>query len=257
MADQALNIGAYAVYMEDTASTNSAVKQLMERYTLPEGALVYAGWQSAGRGQQQNTWESEPGLNLLCSIYLKPNFLNADEQIWLNLVLSLAVCETINVLSNRTAAIKWPNDIYLDHKKVSGILIENVLQGKRIKYSIAGIGLNVNQMAFGVEKAASLQMLCNKPFDLHAVRQELCMQVEKYYAWLRSKQHSRLWDLYHDRLYGKGVLALFKKDNEPFEATIMGIDKRGKLHLMIDEEICSFAFKEIEFVQLLTSPHST
>ncbi len=250
MAQQPINIGAYSVFIEETTSTNDALKLLLNSENLPEGALVYTHFQTKGRGMMNNVWESEHGQNLLVSLYLKPQFLLIVDQVWLNVIVSLALRDTATELSKTEAQIKWPNDIYINGAKVAGILVENVLQGNRIRISILGIGLNLNQVAFNYANAASLAQFLGSALDLEEARKILCVNLSHYYELLKAKQHTLLWDLYHKHLLGKGLMALFKKENEAFEAMIMGIDKKGRLHLLVEEEIRSFAHKEIEFIKL-------
>ena len=253
MAQQPINIGAYSVFTEETTSSNDALKLLLNAENLPEGALLYTHFQTKGRGMMSNVWESEPAKNLLLSVYLNPQFLRIEEQVWLNVMVSLAIHQTAATLTKQTVHIKWPNDIYIQEQKVAGILVENVLQGNRIRISILGIGLNLNQVTFSTPKAASLAQFLGSNIDPEEARKELCQNLSHYYALLKAKQHNLLWDLYHTHLLGKGQMALFKKDAQTFEGMIMGIDKKGKLHVMVEDEVKSFVHKEIEFIKLLTN----
>ena len=110
--------------------------------------------QTAGRGQRGNSWKSEPGKNLTFSIVLKftdnsDMMIKAIDQFVLSQITALSVVELLS-RHDIQAQIKWPNDIYVDGKKISGILIENSLRGEWISHSIIGIGLNVNQRNFDV-----------------------------------------------------------------------------------------------------------
>lgn len=253
MAHQPLNIGEYSVYLEETTSTSDALKLLYSAENLPEGAVVYTDFQTKGRGQQTNSWESNPAENLLMSILLQPHFLLSDEQVWLNIVISLAMREVAEDFAKTSAQIKWPNDIFIQGKKVAGILIENVLQGNRLRFSIVGVGLNLNQQVFKTEKAVSLTYFSGAWIDPNIVRLSLCEKLTHYYSLLKAKKHSHLWDLYHSFLLGKGLDAEFTLDEKLIIGTIMGIDKKGRLHLLIEDEIKSFAHKEIEFVKLIAA----
>lgn len=244
-------IGSYSVFLSDTTSTNDALKLLFAKEALPEGAVMHAAHQTSGRGQQNAVWESEPEKNLLMSVLLKPAFLKADEQLWLNVCVSLAINYTVSELCGKTSFIKWPNDIYLDHHKIAGTLIENVLQGNKIKYSIIGIGLNVNQLDFKTEKAISLSLSTGNSLDLAIVRQTLCANLDHYYSLLKQKQWELLWNLYHQNLYGKGEMAHFIWKGEKITAQILGLDRQGRLHLLINEEVKSFANKEVTFLSLI------
>lgn len=251
MAHQPLNIGEYSVYLEETTSTNDALKLLFSTQQIPEGAVVYTHFQTNGRGQQNSVWESEPGKNLLFSVLLKPHFLLAIEQVWLNIIISLALRDTTQEFCPNSVKIKWPNDIYCQEKKLAGILIENVLQGNRIRFSVIGMGLNLNQQEFNEPKAASIYTLSGVWVEPKLARELLCQKLGHYYALLLGKQHTLLWDLYHQHLLGKGEMAIFKKDSVLFEAQIMGIDKKGRLHLLVNDEIESYANKEVEFINLI------
>jgi len=252
LAQQPLNIGSYSVYVEQTTSSNDELKLLVNNSNVPEGAVVYTHFQSKGRGQMQNIWESEFGSNLLMSVYLKPQFLLVDEQIWLNLICSLALRETVEALSNEKVSIKWPNDILIQNQKLAGILIESVLQGKRMRMAIVGIGLNLNQASFHVSNAASVYNFTQKWVDPNLARALFCEKLTHYYALLMGNKRELLWDLYHSHLFAKGLPALFEKDGQIMEGEIMGIDKKGKLHILhANDEIKSYANKEIAFVKLL------
>ncbi|MCG9880826.1 MAG: biotin--[acetyl-CoA-carboxylase] ligase [Bacteroidia bacterium] len=245
---QPLNIGEYSVYIEQTTSTNDELKLLINSSNLPEGALVHTQFQSKGRGQLQNTWESEFGSNLLLSLYLKPQFLLVEEQIWLNLMISLALRDTVQEFCSQSVSIKWPNDIFIEDKKVAGILIENVLQGKRIRMSVIGIGLNLNQESFSAPNAASIKNFSGNMVDPTAARKTLCEKLNHYYALLLGNKRELLWDLYHTHLFAKGKSALFEKDGIFLEGEILGIDKKGRLHIMHGDEIKSYANKEIKLI---------
>src|SRR5690606_17607252 len=124
-------------------------KSLMSKSEpLAEGTVIMADDQFAGRGQQESTWISAPGKNLTFSLLLKPGFLTITQQFKLNMVVCNALRNAISTFSQRNIAFKWPNDLYYDHKKLGGILIENMLAGNTYKASIVGIGINVNQLEF-------------------------------------------------------------------------------------------------------------
>ena len=130
------------MYIEQTNSTNTLLKELIAKCQEPE--FIYAGYQTAGRGQTGNSWESEKGKNLICSILLPPN----KNLYFLNIAVSVAIHRKISELGISELGIKWPNDIYWKDKKLAGILLENAIIGNEVKSAIAGIGLHVNQTAF-------------------------------------------------------------------------------------------------------------
>ena len=175
------------MYIKTTHSTNSLMKELLAKGEWREGeSFLYAGYQTAGRGQTGNGWESEADKNLLCSILL-PARKNLFE---LNVVTAVAVQRMLG----EDFTIKWPNDIYWQDKKVAGILIENAIIGSEVKYSIAGIGLNVNQTEFvsNAPNPVSLKQITGKDYDIDALMEQLNAEVQKALeedVWAEYKAH--------------------------------------------------------------------
>ncbi|MBR6017732.1 MAG: biotin--[Paludibacteraceae bacterium] len=177
------------MFVAECDSTNTLLRQLVAEGNPP--AYIYAGYQTAGRGQTGNGWESERGKNLLCSILLPPR----KNMFELNIVASIAVQRIVG----DAVSIKWPNDIYWQDKKVAGILIENALIGGEVKYSIAGIGLNVNQTEFRSDapNPVSLRQITGQEYDIDALMERLAEEIDK---GLRMSA-DELWDYYRSHLY--------------------------------------------------------
>ena len=144
------------MYIEQTDSTNSLLQRILrgeeQQYAacLKEDIpLIYTTYQTAGRGQTGNGWESERGLNLLMSYLLREPQIKTAEQFGLNLLAAvlthLTLKDWLNKAQRPMLTIKWPNDIYYGDKKIAGILVENSLSGANVQHSIAGIGININQ----------------------------------------------------------------------------------------------------------------
>ena len=123
-------VGFTLAYLDETTSTNDVARD--PRYDA--GAVVIAERQSRGRGQRGNSWSSSAGANLTFSVVLCPGFLEAAQQFYLSKAVSLAVCDTVESFGVRPQ-VKWPNDIYIDGRKVAGILIENDLAGNFLSRS--------------------------------------------------------------------------------------------------------------------------
>lgn len=132
-------------WLKEIDSTNSEAHRY--RHEASDFTVWAAEFQTAGRGQRGNSWESAVGENLTFSILLKPHKFLSTRQFELSEVVALGV---VNYLASKgiDAKIKWPNDIYVGDKKICGILIENVLSGDTLSVCIAGIGLNLNQRVF-------------------------------------------------------------------------------------------------------------
>ena len=226
----------------------------------PEGEeYLYAGFQTAGRGQTGNGWESEDGKNLLCSILLPPR-ANLFE---LNVITSVAVHRMINCqfsILNSQLTIKWPNDIYWGDKKLAGILIENAIIGNEVKYSIAGIGLNVNQTEWKSDapNPVSLKQITGKEYDIDALMTTLMNKIHE----VQTMRQEDIWEYYRRHLYrreGEWLFAerevnltpsriLTKQPKEAFKASIADITKQGELVLRTAQGEQKYHFKEILFV---------
>lgn len=169
------------MFVERTNSTNTLLKELLAKGEWSEGErFLRAGFQTAGRGQTGNTWESEEGENLLCSILLQPR----KELFELNMLVSVAVHRMISqelIANSQQLSIKWPNDIYWQDKKVVGILVENAIIGSEVRYSIAGVGLNVNQTQWKTDapNPVSLKQITGKEYDIDALMQRLLNEIER------------------------------------------------------------------------------
>ena len=153
------------------------MREMIAKGEWPEGeCFLRTDFQTAGRGQTGNGWESEEGKNLLCSILLPPR----QNLFELNVITSVAVHRMISKLGISELTIKWPNDIYWRDKKVAGILIENAIIGNEVKYSIAGIGLNVNQIEWfsNAPNPVSLKQIYGIDFDVEEVAERLLKEVQ-------------------------------------------------------------------------------
>lgn len=156
------------IWKEKTGSTNEDLASCVE--TLPGGSVIAAISQTRGRGQSDHKWHSGDGQNLTFSILLKYGprrpFAASDQQR-LTMASSLAVVDFLKE-NNVEAAIKMPNDIYVKDKKICGMLIENGLRGGKMKWSIVGIGVNINEKSFPDElpNPVSLSMLTGKEYDI-------------------------------------------------------------------------------------------
>ena len=144
--------GSHKIILSDVDSTNNFAAKLINEGLGGHGSVIMAENQSNGRGQQGSIWQSEPKLNLLFSIILCSEQLSKLKPIQINWYVSLCLVDFLKE-TNISAFIKWPNDIMIGEKKVAGTLIENKFHGSRLKQSIVGVGLNVNQVSFKFSKA--------------------------------------------------------------------------------------------------------
>ena len=215
-----------------------------------EGTIVVTDNQTAGRGQRGNVWLAQAGQNLTFSLILKPVFLRATDQFWLNIAISLAIADTLQPLLGDELRVKWPNDIYVGDQKLGGILIENTLHGYTIAWSVVGMGINVNQIDFSYPTATSLQQQAPLPngYDLPGLLSSYCEYIEQRYLQLRSGQRDVMKADYLRLLYRFQEAHRFESAGRVFTGIIEGIDPAGRLAIAEGGQIRHFGFKEVAFL---------
>ncbi len=235
-------------YIPSTQSTNILLKEKVKTKTLPEFFVVRTAFQTAGKGQMGNSWESERGKNLLFSALLYPHRIAIHDQFIISQMVSVAI---VRVLQKYDVAcsIKWPNDIYAGDKKLGGILIENSLRGSKIEYSIVGIGLNINQIKFKSDAPNPISMLniLHRKLSVKLLLSEVLIQLKQLCL---QTDHAQIKSEYLQSLYRKSGFHSYKIPNgETFEAMIDTIENDGQLRLKKHNgESAGFYFKEVEFV---------
>jgi len=225
------------MYIEQTNSTNTLLKELIAKCQEPE--FIYAGYQTAGRGQTGNSWESEKGKNLICSILLPPN----KNLYFLNIAVSVAILR----LFEEPLTIKWPNDIYWKDKKLAGILLENAIIGNEVKYTIAGIGLNVNQTKFTSDapNPVSLKQISGKEYAIDQLMQDL---LDAIHAVLNEPEEA-IWSEYKAHLYRREGYWPFADQNGAFEAQIEDVLPSGEIVLQDEAgQQRTYHFKQVRYV---------
>ncbi|MEL6536586.1 MAG: biotin--[acetyl-CoA-carboxylase] ligase [Bacteroidota bacterium] len=243
-----LFLGKEVVYLPSCHSTNDIASDLLAQ-NRPEGALVITSRQTAGRGQRGNQWETQPGENLTFSLLFRPQFLTVSEAFGLNLFVSLALRDWAASYPVSPVEVKWPNDLYVEGRKMGGVLIENTLKGKNIQASIIGIGLNINQLAFGELRATSLRLLTGEVYELRAALENLLACLEKRYLQLKRQDWQGLWADYHQYLFGRNETRQFQTDREVISGKIVRVNKRGELELqMADGALKAFAHGTLQWI---------
>ncbi len=253
-----LFIGQNSTHLKTIDSTNSYASELLREIRPAEGTFFYTYNQSKGKGQRGNVWESEPNKNVALSLILYPTFLQASRQFLLNKIIPLAVADLMAEMlkgcnKSQDVRIKWPNDIYVKNKKISGILIENSLRESSLLHSIVGIGLNINQKSFSgsAVNATSLAILAGKEFDLMMCIELLCEFIEARYLQLRANHVKRIDEEYVQYLYQYNEWHHYSSDNQKFEGKIRGISAIGKLQIELKTgSVEEFDLKEVQFLNL-------
>lgn len=244
-----LFIGKNLVFVPECPSTNTLAAEISHQSPVKDGTVVITDSQTAGRGQRGNTWETTPGLNLTFSIVLKPGFLALTKQFFLNIVASLALKDYLMREVPGAVYIKWPNDILVHDKKISGILIENQVQGSSLVTAIIGIGFNLNQKNFSnLARATSLAMVTGKDYDRHREVELILEYVESRYLQLRRGNTDGLMSEYLASLYRRNEKHWYRSEGRLFEGIIRDLDEIGNLRVEENGMVRSYGVKEIEFV---------
>ncbi|MEO1713956.1 MAG: biotin--[acetyl-CoA-carboxylase] ligase, partial [Bacteroidota bacterium] len=165
--------------------------------------------------------------------------------------ISIGVVEALHQVTGLSFAIKWPNDIYINRKKVAGMLIQMALAQRTIQYAIVGIGLNVNQLDFpnSLPNPTSLSAITKSTFDRAEVLAMVLEYIERWYLNLRSGQTSLIEQRYQQLLFQFGEWALYRvPGGEPFSGKIVGLTSQGKLEVETQRGIQIFNFKEMQFL---------
>ena len=271
-------------HLDITASTNDDARD--EKYR--EGDVVWADFQTAGRGQRGHLWHSRKGENLTFSAVLEPTFVPIAEQFSVSEVVALSLVDMLAEYGIE-AKIKWTNDIYVGDKKLVGILIEHSLSSATLRRTIVGVGINVNQREFDPSSPnpVSMAQLLDRELDAEEVLQCFLKHLQENYEYLREAKNSQLSTLtaaikpsaesnlfelcqggavkkiskifnsqlaLHDRynalLYRKNEYHTYAlPSGEKFRAKILGTAPSGALRLEDDKgNTKDYLFKEIEFV---------
>jgi len=238
-----------------TNSTNSFLKELAQSSSIDELTVAVASNQTSGRGQMNNSWVSEPYKNLTFSLFTPLKKIEVKNQVYLNFAVSLAIYDTLLEYDVPKLNIKWPNDIMSDKKKICGILIENTFSHSRIKNTIIGIGLNVNQEKFheSLINASSLKIILKKNIDLELLMNKIIENIKLKISSIESEKFNLIHNKYHQVLYKKDIPTTFinLKTNQLFMGMINGVSSSGNLQIQLENDrIIEFGLKEISFAKV-------
>ena len=229
----------HIIKLNATDSTNSYIRRLSTNQDLEDYTVVTADFQSNGRGQMGTTWQSQSHKNLTVSIYKQVEFLDVEQQFFISMAVSLAVLKVLETYQLKQVKVKWPNDILSEHKKIAGILIENIIKNNSIKANLIGIGLHLNQTDFeDVPNANSFKGVLGHHIDRDEVLHHLLQQLKFYMDMLKFRQFEKIRNLYLDSLFRINRPSMFKNDSgEMFAGYIKGVTTSGLLQVLIEDNI--------------------
>ena len=235
-------------------STNQYLQNLLNEGVDIVNNIVVTDFQTSGKGQGKNVWQSEDGKNLLFSIALDMSFLKAENQFLLTQMVSVTMINVLKkYLPEKSLFIKWPNDIYFKDKKIAGILIKNEIKGMMMGTSIIGIGLNVNQTSFdeNLPNPISMKTITGNDFELEMILNDICFELRalSHEPYENTNSQQPIANSYIKYLYRYKQWASYEHEGAAKEMMIIGYDQFGRLILKEKndrEVVCDL--KEISFV---------
>jgi BirA family biotin operon repressor/biotin-[acetyl-CoA-carboxylase] ligase len=217
-------------------STNTFALEIARNPT-PQGTVVLADRQTAGRGRLQRSWFSPPDANIYGSLIL--SFTGHFQCLgWVPLMAGTAIAQAIEDSTTINITLKWPNDILIDEQKIGGILCESFKQDSTKTCVVIGFGINVNLTAssFPIElkqMAGSLQMNAKHPLDRVQLIQSIILSLEQDWKTLNTQGSSACQVAYSARCstLGKQIVAQFP-DGTTLEGLAQSIGEHGQLQMM-------------------------
>jgi BirA family biotin operon repressor/biotin-[acetyl-CoA-carboxylase] ligase len=236
------------IHLSKIDSSNTYAWKYWEEYKPKEQIVVWADEQTQGRGTMGNIWLAKAGENLTFSVILGQNISVKTPIFALNQIVCIALYETVSYLEIQNLALKWPNDLYMDAKKIAGILIENKWENNQVKATVIGIGLNVNQKTFDWASAGSMYQQLGKENNIKDV---LNIFLEKWAFWLEIYAQNNIHTIrekYLEKLMFYQVFQLYfihkTQSYQHLKMIDVGLD--GILHVLDKAgKITQYQFKEL------------
>lgn len=242
--------GVKIIRISETDSTN----RWLADYKGEEGSLMtiaIADYQTAGKGQGSNSWESERGANLTFSVKTKNHDVPADRQFILLEAAALGILEALRTIVKSGLTIKWPNDIYWEDKKISGTLSQCSIHNGKVSDCIMGIGINVNQTEFrsGAPNPVSLCQILGEKVDRDHLLEIIFPQIAFYLSIVDNGEYDRIDRLYYNSLYRKEGFFSYRDSYGSFKAEISDVKPNGHIMLHRSDGVTrEYAFKEMEYI---------
>ena len=231
------------IELEEVDSTNDYLKR--EYQNLPMQTCVTAKYQTKGRGRNGHVWESHANENLIMSFLFKD--FHKIEDAWE--MTQLATCSVVCLLDRYRikATIKWPNDIYVDGKKICGILMESISNESSLDCLVVGIGINLNTKEFDDElkdKATSYYLIKNKKISILKVKLKIYHQIKKELKHIDDKKYL---EFFKEHNYLKDKEAYILLNNEKKLVKILDVNEDNTLKILCDNKEMNINSGEVTF----------
>lgn len=241
----------YIIKLSAIDSTNSYLKELVSQNTVENLAVVWTTNQTNGRGQMGANWVSEKDKNLTFSVLVKNALHDSNKIFDLNVCVAVTLIEVLEKYKIANLAIKWPNDILADKKKISGVLIENSFKSTGEILSIVGIGINVNQDDFSdLPQASSLKKMTGLSWNVEELLHLFLQQFEINLEVFQKQGEAFFWDKYQQYLFKRNQPAAFEMlDKTRFMGSIQEVTKNGLLSIKREDDTMEeFEVKSIKLL---------
>jgi len=228
-------------------STNSFLKKKMSNIEIDDFTIVYSQNQFKGRGRTNKEWISEPNKNIAFSLFKRFKKSEIKHIFLLNVIASISILELLKKYNVKDVSVKWPNDIIVKNKKISGVLIENKIKKNNLIRSVIGIGINVNQGKFpDFLSATSIINEIGCLTDIDSLANELAFIIKSNFKLIKSNPNLGL-EKYNIKLYNKNQIVRFKNnvseikvgkiDKVDLSGNLIIINEKGKIKYFKENEI--------------------
>jgi BirA family biotin operon repressor/biotin-[acetyl-CoA-carboxylase] ligase len=233
---------------EEVSSTNDVATSLAERGAA-EGCVVAANSQNAGRGRMRRSWASPPGAGLYVSVILRPA---AAIVPLITIAAGVAVADGVRAASGLAPRLKWPNDVYVERRKLAGILAEAGSSGHGLPHVILGFGINLLSAALPPDVAAratSLERELGRPIDRGLVLAECLASLADRYAALQHGDHHLVIEAWRAMAADSlGRIVEWEADGSTHRGVAQDIDAGGALQVRIDGTVVRVISGEMRWI---------
>ena len=235
-------------HFEQLDSTNNYASTIAKLPETQSGTAITTDFQLEGRGQRDNKWLAPEGSAFLCTLVLKAH-IRPENIFFLSKWCSLLVSLTLKNFIQQDINIKWPNDVFVEGKKIGGILIENTWSENQLLHSLVGIGINFSSSPF--ENATSISQLNAHIPSTQEFLHSLRLKMNELFFLLEENLHFEINELYHSVLFQKNEICNYTiaQSQETFSGKIIRVEADGKLIIETeDQSNLGFYMKEVIFI---------
>ncbi len=235
------------ISLDEVDSTNNYAAKMIQMTKHVNPSVITARYQTHGKGQRGKVWESSANSNLMTSFIIFNNHLQIENLYFLNKSIANAVHSTIlYFLPNQNISIKWPNDIWVNGKKIAGILIENQWRGAITQSSIIGIGINTNEHYISSKDRCSISDILKTVSNNDEILSKLTEYLSDHIQLVEQEKWACIDLYYHQHLLGSNSIVTCKERGRTFPGYITKVDSQGNIIVRHEDQMSSFAHGSIE-----------